>query len=631
MSETRKIAAILVSDVVGYGRLAGADEDRALARLRAVRSDLIDPTIAVHHGRVVKRTGDGAIVEFRSVVDAVRCAIEVQHAMIERNAGVPAERRIEFRIGIHLGDIVEESDGDLMGDGVNIAARLEGIAKPGTICLSEDAYRHVKQRLDLKVTDLGAMQLKNIAEPVHIYSLEVDKPADAKPAALATPADKASAPASNRRSGFAPLAAAIAALVLLAAASGSYFLGGRLTRPAQAAHLSMVVLPFTNLSSDAAQDYFADGVTENLTTELSRIKDSFVIARNTAFTFKGKNLDAKEIGKELGVRYVLEGSVQRDQNRVRVNAQLIDAQSGAHLWADRFEEDIADLFKLQDEVVARLANALGYALVAAEAKRGSRSANPDVTDLAMQGWILVWRSIEQPPTERRETNRQARTLFERALQIDPKDADSLAGSAFTYYADFIYGWGDPGTDYEAKALGQADRAITLAPDNIRGYYVKGFYLSMSRRPREGLAAADAGLSINPNFAMLLAPRIIAGLSLGRFEQAKADAQLAMRLSPRDPYLGAFQVQTGEAELGLGHPDAAIAQFREATASGYRGYIVYAALAAAYAQVGRMDEAKDALAEARRINPKLTIKWWFEHSSGVPAMLNGLRKAGLPEE
>jgi adenylate cyclase len=327
------------------------------------------------------------------------------------------------------------------------------------------------------------------------------------------------------------------------------------------------VLPFTNLSGDPSQDYFADGVTENLTTELSRIKDSFVIARNTAFTFKGKNLDAKEIGKQLGVRYVLEGSVQRDQNRVRVNGQLIDAETGAHLWADRFEEDVADLFKLQDEVVARLANALGYALIAAEAKRGSRSASPDITDLAMQGWILVWRSIEQPPTERRETNREARTLFDRALQIDPKDADSLAGSALTYNFDFINGWGDPGTDYEAKALGQADRAITLAPDNIRGYYVKGFYLSMSRRPREGLAAAEAGLTINPNFVLLLTPRIIAELSLGRFEQAKADAQLAMRLSPRDPWLGAFQLQTGEAELGLGHPDAAIAQFRQGTASG----------------------------------------------------------------
>ena len=230
----------------------------------------------------------------------------------------------------------------------------------------------------------------------------------------------------------------------------------------------MVVLPFANLSGDPAQDYFADGVTENLTTELSRIKDSFVIARNTAFTFKGKPIDAKEIGKELGVRYMLEGSVQRDQNRVRVNAQLIDTQSGAHLWVDRFEEDVADLFKLQDEVVARLANALGYALVAAEAKRGARSANPDVTDLAMQGWILVWRSIEQPPTERRETNQEARTLFDRALQIDPKDANSLAGSAFTYYADFIYGWAIPEPTMKprrsGKLIGRLPSRLTISED-----------------------------------------------------------------------------------------------------------------------------------------------------------------------
>ena len=398
MSETRKIAAILVSDVVGYSRLAGADEDRALARLRAVRSDLIDPIIAVHHGRVVKRTGDGAIVEFRSVVDAVRCAIEVQHGMIERNAGVPAERRIEFRIGIHLGDIVEESDGDLMGDGVNIAARLEGIAKPGTICLSEQAYWQVKGRLDLKVSDLGATQLKNIAEPVHVYALEVAQPAEAKPAppgiATVKPVSGTPTPRASRWSLRWPALAVLAALVLLAAAGGWSMFSGRLTKPAQAAHLSIVVLPFANLSGDPAQDYFAEGVTENLTTELSRIRDSFVIARNTAFTFKGKGLDAKEIGKELGVRYVLEGSVQRDGARVRVNAQLIDAESGAHLWADRFEEDVADLFKLQDEVVARLAGSLGWALIYAEAEKGARSHNPDAIDLTMRGldFVLARRS-----------------------------------------------------------------------------------------------------------------------------------------------------------------------------------------------------------------------------------------------
>ena len=394
MSETRKIAAILVSDVVGYSRLAGADEDRALARLRAIRSDLIDPIIAVHHGRVVKRTGDGAIVEFRSVVDAVRLAIEVQHGMIERNAGVPAERRIEFRIGIHLGDVVEESDGDLMGDGVNIAARLEGVCEPGGVCLSEQAYWQVKGRLDLAVVDLGPTQLRNIAEPIRVYSLRVGVPAQAKPA---KPAEPVTPVPSKKRSALMPLAAALTALVVLIGAGAWWFLDANRPAavaskaPAEAARLSIVVLPFTNLSNDPAQDYFADGVTENLTTELSRLHNSFVIARNTAFTFKGKTLDAKAIGKALGVRYVLEGSVQRDGTRVRVNAQLIDAESGAHLWADRFEDDVADLFKLQDEVVARLARTLQVELLNTEAQRSlhDHPGNPDAIDLTMRGLALL--------------------------------------------------------------------------------------------------------------------------------------------------------------------------------------------------------------------------------------------------
>ncbi|HKN30274.1 MAG TPA: adenylate/guanylate cyclase domain-containing protein, partial [Roseiarcus sp.] len=278
MSEPRKIAAILVADVVGYSRLAGADEDRTLSRLRGLRSDLIDPAIAAHHGRIVKRIGDGSLIEFRSVVDAVRCAIEVQNGMVERNAGVAPERRIEFRVGIHLGDVVEESDGDLMGDGVNIAARLEGVCQPGAICLSEQAYWQVKGRLDLSVTDLGPTQLRNIAEPVRAYSLQVGVPARAK---LAEPG------APKSRSALSLLAAGIAALLVIIAAGAWYILAGERSTPPGAARLSLVV-PFTNLSNDPSQDYFADGVTENLTTELSRIRNSFVIARNTAFTFKGK-------------------------------------------------------------------------------------------------------------------------------------------------------------------------------------------------------------------------------------------------------------------------------------------------------------------------------------------------------
>ncbi|HZZ25480.1 MAG TPA: adenylate/guanylate cyclase domain-containing protein [Roseiarcus sp.] len=332
MSETRKIVAILVADVVGYSRLAGADEDRTLSRLRGLRSDLIDPAIAAHRGRVVKRTGDGALVEFRSVVDAVRCAVEIQRGVAERNAGVAPERRIEFRVGVHLGDVVEEADGDLMGDGVNIASRLEGVAKPGAICLSEQAYWQVKGRLDLAVHDLGPIELKNIAEPIRVYSLEVGAPPEAKPAPSSVP--ERSAPP----------------------------------------RLSIVVLPLANVGGDPEQEHFVDGVTESLTTDLSRIRGSSVIGRSTAFTYKRKAVDLKQVGRDLNVRYVLEGSVQRGGNRMRVNVQLIDSETGSHLWAERFDKPLADLFDMQDEIVARLANALNAQLVAAEARRaGSKS------------------------------------------------------------------------------------------------------------------------------------------------------------------------------------------------------------------------------------------------------------------
>ena len=625
MAETRKLAAILVADVVGYSRLAGADEDRTLARLRALRSDLIDPTIALHHGRVVKRTGDGILIEFRSVVDAVRCAIEVQNGMAERNAGLPPERRIEFRVGIHLGDVVEEADGDVMGDGVNIAARLEGIAKPGAICLSEDAYRQVKQRLDLKVSDLGATQLKNIAEPIRIYSLEVGQPTQPKPAPPTAPVDPAKALASKRRWRSAPLAAAIAALVLLAAASGWFLFGGRLMKPGQAAHLSIVVLPFTNLSGDPSQDYFADGVTENLTTDLSRIRGSFVIARNTAFSLKGNNVDARAISKELGVRYVLEGSVQRDQTQVRVNAQLIDGETGAHLWADRFEEDVANLFKLQDRVVGRLANTLRYELVRAEAERSTGSKDPDAIDFTMRGRALLWVPYTQDKFD------TARTWFEKALNFDPGSSDALAGDAYAYALEFTFGSRNSETDYDAKILGTADRAIALDHDNIQAYLAKSYYLLISSRPIEALRAANAGLAIDPNYATLLATRSIVETYLHQFEQAKSDVQRAMRLSPRDPALSQWRNHLADAEIGLGHFDAAMDECNKAIDGGYRVFYSYLNLAVAHGFKGDQDEARAALAEARRLNPKLSIKWLTEHKPVLQPAFEVLRKAGLPEE
>jgi adenylate cyclase len=345
MTESRKLAAILAADVVGFSRLTGADEDRTLARLRALRSDLIDPTIAVHNGLVVKRTGDGALVEFRSVVDAVRCAIEVQNAMVERNAGVPTDRQIEFRIGIHLGDVVEESDGDLMGDGVNIAARLEGIAQPGAICLSEDAYRQVRARLDLEVSDLGQTQLKNIVDPVRVYSLQVGLPAQAKPSA--------------------PMATVQAAKEEKPAPP-----------PALPDKPSLAALPFQNMSGDPEQEYFVDGMVEDLITGLSRIKWLFVIARNSSFTYKGKSVDVRQVGRELGVRYVLEGGVREAGNRLRITAQLIEAETGAHLWADRFDGALDDVFELQDQITERVVGIVEPSLQHSEIER-ARQKRPE--------------------------------------------------------------------------------------------------------------------------------------------------------------------------------------------------------------------------------------------------------------
>ena len=640
MSETRKLAAILVSDVVGYSRLAGADEDRILARLRALRSDLIDPTISVHRGRIVKRTGDGSVIEFRSVVDAVRCAIEVQHAMVDRNAGVALDKRIEFRIGIHLGDVVEESDGDLMGDGVNIAARLESICEPGAICLSEDAYRQVKGRLDLAVSDLGPTQLKNIAEPIHVYSAEVGVPAQAKPT---KPAELVTPVTPKRRSTPAPLAVWIAALLLLIGGAGWWFLNANRPpvavskAPAEAARLSIVVLPFANLSNDPSQDYFADGVTENLTTELSRLHNSFVIARNTAFTFKGKNLDAREIGKELGVRYVLEGSVQRDANRVRVNAQLIDAESGAHLWADRFDDDVVDLFKLQDEVVARLARTLQIELLNAEAQRSlhDRPQNPDAVDLTMRGWARFNQAFTKA------NHYGALDLFEKALTLDPTNADALAGAAFIDAGDYANGWYDRSPDLYARAVQRANQAILLDPDQSRAHHAKALLVMFKAKRNDAASAneiiseAEASLRADPSFAGAYLPMAVAEGLLGDHERAISDLKQAMRISPRDSSIGVWYMQLGLEFLALGRYEEAIEEGLKAIDSGYHTVLSYTALAAFYAAANRAPEATAALAEAMKLNPKLSLAWFRAHNSSwvdmEPSFRDALIKAGLPEE
>ena len=635
MTAARRLAAILAADVVGYSRLMGEDE-AGTAKIVRERREAAAPIVAAHGGRIFKTMGDGILIEFASVVAAVECALAMQKQAAERNAEAPEAKSVVYRIGVHLGDVLVDGE-DVLGDGVNIATRLEGVAEPGGVCVSGSAFDHVRGRVEAEFIDLGERALKNIARPVRVYALEVGEIARASASTPPRPAVPAK-PAARALLG-------IGSLLIVIAAGGWYlFIANRPAAvatgppallasqaPAEAKHLSIVVLPFTNLSGNPAQDYFADGVTENLTTDLSRIRNSFVIARNTAFTYKGKNLDAKEIGKELGVRYVLEGSVQRDQNRVRVNAQLIDAESGAHIWADRFEEEVADLFKLQDQVVARLGNALGFELVKAEAAKSAHSNSPDAIDLAIRGWATMWQSYPQPPKEKRDSHYAALELFDQALKADPNDADALAGEAFTHMALFTFGEAGAEANLDAKIIDPADRAIALAPDDMRAYVAKSFYLAVTGRAAEALRSANLGLTINPNSAPLLDARTLAEIVLGRFEQAKSDSQRAMQLSPRDPEIPNRLMNLGMAELGLGHFDAAVVEFQKAIDAGDHSFIPHANLSAAYALAGKTDKAKSALADARRLNPNLTVKWLTDHAPNLPPLFEGIRKAGLPEE
>jgi adenylate cyclase len=627
MSGTRKLAAILAADVVGYSRLASADEDRTLARLRALRGDLIDPAIGANHGRVVKQTGDGILIEFRSVVDAVRCAVEVQDGMVERNAGLLPERRIEFRIGIHLGDVVEESDGDLMGNGVNIAARLEGLAQPGAICLSEQAYSQVKARLDLPVSDLGAQSLKNIAEPVRVYALEVDKPAPAKPTEPA---------ASKQSRRFALLAAGIVMVFVVAA--GIWFA----VRPAKGPEisattprLSIVVLPFANLSGDPSQDYLADVITEGLTTSLARISGTFVIARSTAFTYKGKPADVKQIGRDLGVRYVLEGSEQRTGDRVRVNAQLVDAETGAHLWADQFDADRGDLLQMQDEIVTRLARAMQIQLVAVDAARVTRihPSNLDAQDLALRCLASMYNAAEPKGFA------AAFSLCDRALHIDSGNVLALTGAALMHILPVVQG---QSTDPQAE-IHRADelvsRALALDPNYYSAHFAKAYVLMGQKRTEEAVVELERSLALNPSLIEAYIGLCAANNFLGRPDRCLELADKAIRLSPRDPLVRFLYHMKGWASFMKQQDDQAIEWLRRAEGSDINTELL---LASALALTGHQAEARDALKRyATQTGVTATTiatlrKRGF--STDNPKLLaykerlvDGLRKAGMPEK
>jgi adenylate cyclase len=637
MSETRKLAAILVSDVVGYSRLAGADEDRILARLRTLRSDLIDPTIAVHHGRIVKRTGDGSIVEFRSVVDAVRCAIEVQNGMRERNAGVPDDQKIQFRVGIHLGDVVEESDGDLMGDGVNIAARLQSIAQPGAICLSEQAYWQVKQRLNLKVSDLGATQLKNIAEPMRVFALEVGVPADAKlAAATSAPAAPETPRAPKRRFALAFAVLGVAALAV-AAAGAWHFLGAKSSAPNGPQQLSIVVLPFTNLSGDANQDYFADVLTDQLTTYISRIPGSSVIARGTAFTYKGKPTDMKQIGKDLGVHYALEGSVQPTGNRIRVNAQLIDTENGVHLWADEFDHDRADLLQVEDDIVTRLARALQIQLTNIEAARLqlAHPTNPDAQELAMRCQAAYLNF--GPYGDQAEAGYR---LCEQALESDPDNVTALAMLATKFSSRLT---NDQSSDRQAdiKRTGElASRALALDPNSPDAHYAKGNFFVLSWRFDEAKAEYERAIALNPSQMNAYTGMCIAYLNSGLPDDAIALAQKALHLSPRDSQRYGWLNLEGLAYLMQRRDDQAVEAYRQSVAANSNLAFAQVGLAAALAPTGHDAEAREtlqrylALPGVRTKSIAALRKQANSDNSSYLAMreriYEGLRKAGMPE-
>jgi adenylate cyclase len=594
MTGTRKLAAIFASDVVGFSRLTGADEDRTLARLRALRSDLIDPTIAVHNGRVFKRTGDGALVEFRSVVDAVRCAIEVQNAMVERNAGVSPERRIEFRIGIHVGDVVEESDSDLMGDSVNIAARLEGIAEAGSICLSEQAYWQIKTRLDVTVSDLGATKLKNIAEPVRAYSLRVGPVGQPKPAAPVGPRAAEKTP----------------------------------DQPAPPAEPSIAVLAFQNMSGDPEQEYFADGITEDVITDLSKIGGLLVIARNSSFAYKGKATDVRVVARELGVRTVLEGSVRRAGNRVRITAQLIDAETGGHLWADRFDREISDIFAVQDEVTQRIVDALKIKLTPSEAALlgGGGTTNSKAHDFFLLGRALLFSSDRSREMFARSTN-----FFEQASAEDPNYGEPYAGIAMLRGLNWQNHW----TDDWSRSLDEAKRFVELAiaksPKIAFVHYVAAVTSFWAGELDRSAAETDEALRLNPNYAPARGISGLTAIYRGDPLTAIPNLEQAIRLDPA--YKQQFIHFLGSAYLVAGQYEVASALFRERIQLSPKTDLSRAFLAVALGHLGEVEEARRVWRELMEINPKYSFaehvgRLPFRDRADVDRLVEGLRKAGI---
>jgi TolB-like protein len=583
----RRLAAILVADVAGYSRLMHFNEEATHARVTALLTSRILPVIAEHGGRIIKNTGDGFLAEFSSAVDAVRAAMQFQGEIYRLAVPDAPEEQILFRVGIHIGDIIVEQD-DIFGDGVNVAARLEGIAEAGGICLSSSALDQVYGKIGIEFADLGLRDLKNIARPIRVYAVVPDGSMLGDGAAEPT--------------------------------------------PASAPRLSIVVLPFANIGGDPEQEYFVDGVIESLTTDMSRIHGALVIARNTAFAYKGKSPDVRQVGRELNVRYVLEGSVQRSGNRLRINVQLIEAATGNHLWAERFDKPAAGLFEMQDEIVSRLANALDAQLVEAEARQAERSPHPDATDLYFQG-RACWNRGMTP-----EYLAQASDFFERAMALDDRHVDALVGWA-TVLATIAGSFAsDERPAQVAAAESAVTRALSMAPRHAGAYLALGAVQMFTNRADQGIAACERALALDHNLADAHGCIGMAKYFAGRPEQTEAHIREALRLSPRDVHTYRWLQFVGIAKAQLG-ADAEAADWLRRSIEANRNFpLAHFHLASVLARLGQIDDARAVARAGLALQPDFTLRRYRMNALGHnPAYLagrerscEGMRLAGVPE-
>jgi adenylate cyclase len=639
MSSVRRLTAILAADVAGYSRLMGVDEEGTHERLRAHLGELVNPKIKEHRGRIVKNTGDGMLAEFPSVVNAVRCAAEVQRAMADRNSGTPEDKRITFRIGVNLGDVIAEED-DIYGDGVNVAARLEGLAEPGGICVSRVVRDQIRDKLPYPFEDRGEQSVKNILRSVRVYALRPETIAELPVAGVPIAMPR------RRRGVVAPIAAAVTAVLVIAVIawwlwpatkpSMSPTVAAATSQSFVAPRLSIVVLPFANLSNDPDQQYFADGITEDLTTDLSRIEDMFVISRNTAFTYRNKPVDTKQIGRELGVRYVLEGSVQRSDKQVRVNAQLIDAETDAHLWAERFDRDMGDLFALQNEITGRIAIALNIRLVDAEAARPTE--HPDALDYILRGL-----AARHKPNGR-NVYAEAIGLYERALALEPGSVEAQSALAEVLADRVLDGMSNSRAADIARAEGLVEQGLAASPRSASVHFAKGEILRAQRRFKEAIPEFETVLAFDRNSAWALFALAHCKLETGSIEEVVPLVEQAIRLSPRDPNIALMYFRIGEVHLLQSRADEAIPWLEKARSANSEYSFIHAFLASAYGLKGETDRAAAELAEARRpgsdniyssiAHLKAAAGYW--RVSKIRALFEttyfvGLRKAGMPEE